>query len=70
MIQEDDEFARNSKEVHFMQMEGIHKSYEVNWKLGLELWRAFREKRPQDMRDWIFTDFDHCLNGNPIIRGH
>jgi len=49
-------------------MEGIHKEYQINWSMLGELWRALRQKHSLIIRDWIFTDFDHCLQGNPIMR--
>ena len=55
------------KEVHYLQMEGIHMEYTVGLKAFAELFKMFR-KRSLVLKNWTITDFDDYLKGNTMLR--
>ena len=63
LIAEDDD----SKEVHFMQIEGKSTEYNVSTKVFGQLWRAFRQKDDGKVESWTITDLDDFLSGNDIL---
>ena len=65
LIAAEDELAT---EVHYVQYEGIHAEYHVNWSIFKKLWSMYRANHSLVIHDWVITDFDHFLKGNPIVR--
>eukprot|EP00347_Sterkiella_histriomuscorum_P005146 403357719 len=61
LIQDEDE-----KEVHFMRLESVTSEYPIQLST---LWKIVSEYFKKDMKfkQWVLTDFDNCLNGNPHI---
>lgn len=64
LISKDDEYK---PEVHFLQLEAITHEYPISSKAFGAIWRAWRNRHKQEYKNWTVTDFDHCLNGNPIL---
>ena len=56
-----------AKEIHYVQFEGVHASYPMDFSLIKNLFSMYRKKNLV-IKDWTITDFDYCLKGNPIIR--
>ena len=69
LIQLDNVLEKKSKEVHYIQLEGTQLSYPLSWSM---IWQMFKQSRKShlEVRDWIITDFDHNLLGNPLIPTH
>jgi hypothetical protein len=38
--------------------------YELNWNIFKKIWKNFR-KPELKFENWVITDFDDCLLGNP-----
>ena len=57
----------SEKEVHYVQFEAIHRTYECNFNAIPQLWHASRSNA-LILKDWTITDFDYYLKGNPIIK--
>lgn len=66
MIQLDDHIEKMTREIHYMQIEGTHASYPLSFGILKEIWRQ-RMKPAFVIKDWTITDFDNCLNGNPLL---
>lgn len=58
---------KETKEVHYIQLEGIHHEYTAGIRAFYDLWVMYR-KRSLELKNWTVTDFDFCLKGNPPIR--
>ena len=55
----------DEKEVHYVQFEAVHRTYECNFKVIPQLWNTFRDNS-LTLKDVTITDFDYYLKGNPI----
>ena len=54
------------KEVHFMRLESVSQKYPISLRaIPMLIKNYFNNKL--EFEDWVITDFDHCLNGNPHI---
>ena len=60
------EANENDKEVHFLQIECVTDKYVMDWGLPRNLFKRWRNPQLK-FGDWVITDFDHCLLGNPLI---
>ena len=59
------ERREDEPEVHFMQMEAVSAEYTMSAAVIRQMWRQWRSKQVK-YAGWTMTDFDKCLNGNPI----
>ena len=60
-------------ETHYMRLEGVVDKVEIDYIskpfefLKVEKPREQVDKMLQQVEDWVITDFDHFLNGNPHV---
>ena len=68
MIDTSDEAEVRKKEVHFLQVESVHDRRKVQVSLfwSLLLKRFTGQQDAMMFEDWMITDLDDTLRGNPI----
>lgn len=69
------EDKESREEVHYMLVENVMEEYDLGWRLLLKPFKNLLIKNNQlrasllmhTLKDgWVITDFDGCLNGNPL----
>ena len=50
-----------------MRMEGTLKYLKNDIKGLMEVWKIKPIDVDQPLEDWLITDVDHCLKGNPHV---
>jgi hypothetical protein len=69
LIDTKDSFELMRPEIHFLQMESVTNRFPMNFKV---FWLALKQmyKKTILFEDWMLTDLDNSLNGNPLVPPH
>lgn len=61
------ESERDDEEIHYIKFESVISSYEIRITTLFKLLREMVMRPSLTFGEWVITDFDNYLKGNPLI---